>query len=88
MIFGIALLGVIGYLAYDSGMFDDLTNMIPDISGVSLQPPTQSMTGIAAQYPTPEAAKAAVDSGAVSITAFPPEMRNLINSVETPKVEP
>ncbi len=36
--FGVALLGVLLYMAYDSGMFDELTAMIPDISDVSLMP--------------------------------------------------
>ena len=82
----VGLIGGILFMAYEQGAFDSITSMVPDISGISLQPQTQApATG---GYATPEAAKAAVDSGEASITDFPPEMRALINSVEAPKVSP
>lgn len=83
VIFGIGLMGVVLYMAYDSGMFDDLTAMIPDISDVSLMPSTPPPGGnILVKYPTPESAKAAIDAGEVSITAFPPEMRDSISKIK------
>ena len=82
----VGLIGGIMYMAYEQGAFDGITSMIPDISQVSLQP--QQAVNPTGGYDTPEAAKAAIDSGNAKITDFPPEMRSLINSVETPKVVP
>jgi hypothetical protein len=83
---GVGLLGTLLYLGYTSGTFDGITAMIPDISNVSLQP--QQAVNPTGGYDSPEAAKAAIDSGNAKITDFPSEMRSLINSVETPTVAP
>jgi hypothetical protein len=78
----VGLMAVLVYMAYESGTFDDLLVMIPDISEVSLQPPTTPPGNILNQYPSPEAAKAAIDAGTVSITDFPPEMRDAISKIK------
>ena len=88
IIFGIMLAIVGVYLLYDNGTFDGITSMIPDISNVSLTPPPPPITGVVAKYPSPEAAKAAIDRGDAKLTDFPPEMRGLISSVKTPTVAP
>ena len=86
VLMGVGLLITLVYLAYESGMFDGITAMVPDLSGVSLTPPIQ---GPATQgFDSPEAAKAAIDAGTAKITDFPPEMRSLINSVKSPTVSP
>ena len=82
------LVGVVLYMAYEQGMFNSITSMIPDISNVSLTPPTPPPSGVVAKYPSPEAAKAAIDRGDAKLTDFPPEMRGLISSVKTPTVAP
>ena len=84
----VMLVGVVLYMAYEQGMFDGLTSMLPDISKVSLTPPPPPATGVVAKYPSPEAAKAAIDRGDAKLTDFPPEMRGLISSVKTPTVAP
>ena len=82
LVFIVALIGGILYMAYEQGAFDSLTTMIPDISDVSLLPPTAPAGDILKKYPSPEAAKAAIDRGEVSITAFPPEMRDAISNIK------
>ena len=84
----IVVIGLVLYMAYTGGAFDSITSMLPDISKVSLTPPTPPPSGVVAKYPSPEAAKAAIDRGDAKLTDFPPEMRGLISSVKTPTVAP
>lgn len=91
IIFGIMLAGVGVYLLYDSGAFDDLLSIAAPIGQINLSPPSAPAIppdSAAAKYPSPEAAKAAIDRGEAKLTDFPPEMRGLISSVKTPAVAP
>ena len=88
IIFGVMLAAVGIYLLYDNGSFDSITSMTDSFGAVGeafkMQGSTQSAISVTEQYPTPEAAKAAIDSGQANITDFPESMRALIQSVETP----
>lgn len=92
IIFGIMLAAVGVYLLYDNGTFDDITGMLPNFDSVgnafnNAANPPPSISGVS-QYPTPEAAKAAIDSGQAKLSDFPPEIQSLIKAVKTPSVSP
>ncbi len=83
LIFIVGLIGIVLYMGYEQGAFESISVMIPDISEVSLMPDTQPPSGsILDQYPTPAAAKAAIDAGEVSITEFPIDMRDNIMKIK------
>ena len=87
IIFGLALAVLGVYLLYENGSFDSFTSMIPSFEGISFAPPLPSNNDLVKKYPTPQAAKAAIDRGEVSLSQFPPQFQEYIKSVETPKVE-
>ena len=78
----IGLVGVLVYMAYDSGAFDSITSMVPDISEVSLMPSTQPQGTVMDNYASPAAAKAALDRGEISITDIPPEFRDAVSKIK------
>lgn len=96
----IALLSMIGFVTllawvgYDQGWFSFIENMIPDLGGVSIPfggvggPGTPTDAAFRAAYPTPEAAKAALDAGKISLSDIPPSMRDLVQNTPTPQAEP
>lgn len=83
----ITVIGLVLYLAYDSGAFEGVESMLSPIGDIKFDvtpPPSIAPNSAAAKYPSPEAAKAAIDRGEVRLTDFPPEMRALISSTKTP----
>jgi len=83
----ITVIGLVLYLAYDSGAFEGVESMLSPIGDIKFDvtpPPSIAPNSAAAKYPSPEAAKAAIDRGEVKLTDFPPEMRALISSTKTP----
>mgnify|MGYP000423833102 CR=1 FL=1 len=83
----IMVIGLVGYMAYDNGAFDGLTDQLGAFDSVGnafkMQGGTpQTASSTVAQYATPEAARAAIDSGQADINDFPEAMRPIINSVE------
>ena len=84
---GVGIILAIGYIGYTEGWFDGITSMASPLGDINFNltpPPLISESSIAAKYPTPESAKAAIDAGQAKITDFPPSMRPLIESVKTP----
>ena len=86
------------YWMYDNGFFDSVTSMFPDpdsfagigdaLNPASLQGGTgnpYSDTAMQAKY-TPEELKIAVDNGEVPYEKLSPTMKQLVDSVELPKV--
>lgn len=87
----VTVIGLVLYLAYDSGAFEGIESMISPIGDIKFDvtpPASIAPNSAAAKYPSPEAAKAAIDRGDVKLTDFPPEMRGLISSVKTPVATP
>ena len=91
----VVLFAGILYYGYSEGMFDDLTNLIPsfdagglgglsDLGGGSATPEQTAF----AKFPTPEAARAALDRGEVILDDFPEDIRKLIESVESLGIAP
>ena len=86
MILIIAIIVIIAlavYLAYDSGIFN---NLIPSFDIPSFTPPPQQ--GLMMQYETPEAAKAAIDRGELDYDSLTNDEKAMIDTVKTPTVEP
>jgi|APSaa5957512535_1039671.scaffolds.fasta_scaffold37161_2 hypothetical protein len=86
----ITVIGLVLYMAYEGGAFDQLSAITTPFDGVGdfmqAQNKAPPVTDVVSQYPTPESAKAAIDAGKVKIGDFPPEMRPLINSVKVEAV--
>lgn len=89
MMFG--LIGLVIGLAYwlltsNGGGFQlpDFGHMLPGFGG-STNPTTQQ---IMQQYPTPEAAKIAIDQGKLDYNSLPPELKRLVDNVKLPTVTP
>ena len=84
----IMLIGIIGlvlYIAYDSGAFDGITSMVSPIGDVKfdISPPPAISAGSAAQkYPSPVEAKCAIERGDAKLNDFPAEMRGLVSSAK------
>lgn len=75
----IAIIGLIafaGYYLWDSGI---LTKSLPTF-GVT----QTSNQNLMAKYPTPEAAKAAIDRGELDYNKLSPEMKSLVDSYQPP----
>jgi hypothetical protein len=83
---GIGLVGAVLYMAYEQGAFDSLAGIgaIGDIN-FNLTPPSSS-TDIMTKYPTPESLRGAVDSGEVDYNSLPPDVKKLVDGVESPRV--
>lgn len=94
IMFGIGLVLAVMYLAYEQGAFDGLLSAgeglgdfnfnIPQIGPSGQSSPSDLMN----RYPTPEALKAAVDSGDLSYDALPDNIKTMIDGVETPTTTP
>lgn len=91
----IAVIGMVGafvYIAYDAGWFDPVLNAgdaLKGFEGFNFGPaPGSTDAEFAAKYPTPEAAKAALDRGELHESQIPPAMRELVKNVKTPVAEP
>src|SRR3989304_2717644 len=90
----IAVMALVGlvlavvYMAYDNGWFDPIMNAGDAFKGFNLQPGTGSDAEFAQKYPTPEAAKAALDRGELHESQIPPAMRELVKNVKTPEAIP
>lgn len=85
----IAFVGTIFYMGYNDGWFDGLglgglTDGFGAIGEAFKMQGGGSNIGsnIVELYPTPEAAKAAINAGKVKLSDFPPDMRPLIQSVK------
>jgi len=77
-----------GILLLGGGNFQapNLGNMIP---GFNLQAPGQlSLTDFQKVYPTPEAAKLAVDNGQLTYDQIPQQLRDLVKNTKLPTVTP
>jgi hypothetical protein len=94
----IAVMALIGlvlavvYMAYDNGWFDPVLNAgksLEGFKGINFGgPPGSTDAEFAAKYPTPEAAKAALDRGELHESQIPPAMRELVKNVKTPEAIP
>jgi len=94
----IAIMALIGivlaviYIAYDNGWFDPILNASKSLEGFQGinfgGPPGSTDAEFAAKYPTPEAAKAALDRGELHESQIPPNMRELVKNVKTPEAIP
>lgn len=78
------VIGLVLYMAYTGGAFDQLESMLGPLGDVkfSTTPPPQAASNAASKYPTPSAAKCAINGGTAKLTDFPAEMRGLISSSE------
>lgn len=86
----IGIILAVGYIAYDAGAFDDILKLgtgLDSIQFPSIGGPPPSQNSFLQKYPTPEAAKAALDRGEITESQIPASMRELVKNVETPKVE-
>ncbi len=79
----VGVIAGVAYWAYDSGVFNNLLPSLPTFGGLANSP-----SGIMDQYPTPEALKAAIDRGDVNYNDLPPDIKTMVDQVETPTVEP
>jgi len=93
IIMAVALIGFLLYFGYQEGWFDSITSVTDsfgdfnfDISGTP--PGDRGGDPFLKKYPTPAAAKAALDRGEISESDIPPEMRELVKNVKTPSVIP
>lgn len=88
IIISIVVLGlVIGYLVYDSGV---IQNMLPDLSNIKplqLTPPGSGMD-LMSKYPDPLDLKLACDRGEVNCNTLPQSVKDMLKTVELPKVTP
>lgn len=88
IIMAVSLVGFLLYFGYTEGWFDTFTELggAFDIDFNIMQPGSPSESSFLEQYPTPEAARAALDRGEIKETDIPPSMRDLIKNVKvTPK---
>jgi hypothetical protein len=78
----IAVIGLVVYVAYTSGAFDELFSIAAPLGNINLSPPPppQIATSVADKYKTPSDAKCAINNGNAKLTDFPAEMRGLIDS--------
>lgn len=79
----VLIVGLIGFMAwylYDSGA---LNNLIPSLPTFGASQPD-----IMKKYNTPEKLKAAIDRGEVDYNSLPPDIKNMVDTVKTPTVEP
>lgn len=88
----IVIIGLIIYIANENGWFDPILNAgdaFKGIQGINFGgPPGSTDADFAAKYPTPEAAKAALDRGELHESQIPPSMRELVKNVKTPEAIP
>ena len=88
----IVIIALIFYIAYDNGWFDPILNAgksLEGFQGINFgAPPGSTDAEFAAKYPTPEAAKAALDRGELHESQIPPAMRELVKNVKTPEAIP
>ena len=93
----IAVLAMVGlvialvYMAYDNGWFDPILNAgkaLEDVNFSFTPGAAPTDTEFAKKYPTPEAAKAALDRGELHESQIPPAMRELVKNVKTPEAVP
>ncbi len=73
----IGLVGAIGFLAYDSGMFD---NLLP--GGLSFIPGQTTTEDIMKDYSSPEALKVDIDSGKIDYDDLPKNVQRMIDSID------
>ncbi len=80
----VGLMGAVAYMGYEQGWFDVITNMIPsfDNPGALSLTPQPDPNAILNKYPTPEEAKAAIDSGQAKLEDFPPNIRDIIKNIK------
>jgi len=72
----IGVVGAIGYLAYDSGIFDDL---LP--GGLSFVPGQTTSEDIMKDYSSPEELKAAIDRGEVDYDELPKDVQRMVDTI-------
>ena len=94
----IAVMALVGlvlavvYMAYDNGWFDPILNAgksLEGFQGINFGgTPGSTDAEFAQKYPTPEAAKAALDRGELHESQIPPAMRELVKNVKTPEAIP
>lgn len=82
----VVIIALVIYLAYDSGIFNNLIPSFPSFNVPSLTPPNQQQS-LMDRYPTPEAAKAAIDRGELDYDSLSNDEKAMIDTVELPKVE-
>lgn len=83
-----AMIGIIilvAYLAYDSGIFNNLIPSFPSFNVPSLTPPSQQQS-LMDKYPNPEAAKAAIDRGELDYNSLTNDEKAMIDTVKSPTV--
>jgi len=87
----VVIVALVVYVAYSNGWFDPILNAGKALEDVNFSftpgaAPTDA--GFAQKYPTPEAAKAALDRGELHESQIPPAMRELVKNVKTPEAIP
>lgn len=82
----VAIIALVIYLVYDSGVLNNILPSFPTFNVPSFSPPAQQ--SLMDRYPTPEAAKAAMDRGDFSYDSLSSDEKAMIDTVETPTVEP
>lgn len=93
IIMGIALVGMVLYMAYANGAFDQITGGFGSVGNFfktqSQGVPGGTGSGIPPECQSgPEACKAAVDSGKVKLAQLPAEMRKVVENFKLPTVTP
>lgn len=89
IIMGVMLVGMVVYMAYSQGAFDQLTNSFGSVgSFFKTQGGGSAQSGIPPQCSTPEACKAAIDRGEVSRNSLPDDLKKLVDSVKLPTATP
>lgn len=87
----VVIIVLIFYVAYQNGWLDPILHAGDAIKNANFNlgpPPSGSDAEFAAKYPTPEAAKAALDRGELHESQIPPSMRELVKNVKSPVAEP
>lgn len=77
----IVVIAFAAWYIYDSGM---LNNLVPNFNVMGPNAPKSVM----ATYPTPEAAKAAIDRGELDYNSLTPDEKKLMDNVKTPTATP
>jgi hypothetical protein len=83
----IALVGVIGVVIWQGGYLNNLVPQIGSSGNAPAQAGQLTQAQVIAKYPTPEAAKAAVDRGEIPLSAFPKDFQGMISKVKTPTAQ-
>ena len=78
----VTVIGGAVYWGIETGVFENLLPSLPTFGA------TSNPVGILDQYPTPEALKAAIDRGEVDYNKLDPDVKAMVDQVETPTVEP